>query len=430
MTNLTGGAPMQTNRYDRRSMLKYTAGLGLSFALPGLDYRATQMRGDKRPKTLIVLWLSGGPSQLETWDPHPDSSIGGPTRSIDTSIRGVEIADSFPLLADQMHRLSIIRSLVSKEGDHDRATYLVRTGYRPDQTLRHPSAGAIVAKELPNPDLEIPAVIALGYHHEHDRPRGGYLGADYDAFEIREPGWHDGNPGLHVPNERQTRRLSNLEIVSRAFRRGREATVARTMHQQTVDAAMRMMTSEQQRAFSIDDEAQATRDAYGDGNFGRGCLVARRLVEQGVRAIEVTHENYDSHSNNFDTHKKNALVLDRAFAALIGDLHDRDLLDSTVLLCIGEFGRTPKINGADGRDHWPSGFSCLVGGGGLRPGEVIGSTDPSGESKHPHDPIQVADLYATIFKTMGIDPAYQVVTPIGRPMRYSSGAPIERLLPG
>jgi hypothetical protein len=419
---------MRNEATNRRDVLKHVAGLGLSFALPGLDLRASQQRGAKRPKSLLVVWLSGGPSQLETWDPHPGSKIGGPTRSIRTAIPGVEIAETYPQVADQLHHLSVIRSLVSKEGDHDRATYLVRTGYRPDQTLRHPAIGAIVAKELPNPELKIPGVVALGYHHEHDRPRGGYLGADFDAFEIREPGMSDGSPNRLIGQERYRRRLSNLQIVSRAFRQNRQATVDRTMHQQSIDAAVRMMTSDQQKAFDIDDEPQAIRSAYGDCNLGRGCLVARRLIEQGVRAIEVTHENYDSHANNFETHRKNAADLDRALACLLRELNDRDLLDSTVVLCIGEFGRTPRINAEDGRDHWPAAFSCLVGGGGIRRGQVIGATDPTGERTEPECPVQVADLYATILKTFGIDPTIQVATPIGRPMRYSAGTPIGQLL--
>ena len=189
------------------------------------------------------------------------------------------------------------------------------------------------------------------------------------------------------------------------------------------------MTSDQQKAFAIDEESPATRAAYGDSVFGRGCLVARRLIEQGVRAIEVTHENYDSHANNFETHKKNAVELDSAFVALLRDLSERDLLDSTVVLCIGEFGRTPKINLEEGRDHWPSGFSCLVGGGGLRGGLVIGATDPMGERSKPENPVPIADLHATILKTLNIDPGHEVLTPIGHPMPYSAGTPIGRLLP-
>ena len=157
----------------RRDLLRWATGLGMSFALPGLDLRAAAGRGGERPRSLITLWLSGGPSQLETWDPHPGTKIGGPTEAITTSIPGVKIAAGFPILAEQLHHLSVIRSLVSKEGDHDRATYLVKTGFRPDPTLRHPSVGAIVAHALPNERLEIPPVISLGY--DNRLSRGGFL---------------------------------------------------------------------------------------------------------------------------------------------------------------------------------------------------------------------------------------------------------------
>jgi hypothetical protein len=407
-------------------------GLGVSCLVPlpflEIEAAAANLRGIQRPKSLVVLWLAGGPSQLETWDPHPNTKIGGPTRSIRTTIPDVAIAEHFPQVAEQLHHLSVVRSLVSKEGDHDRATYAVRTGYRPDQSLRHPFVGSIVAKELPNAQLELPPVISLGYHHEHDRPRGGYLGANYDAFAVLEPGLPDESSAHRVQHDREQRRLNNLRVVANAFQRQRRTIVDRTMHQASIDAAVKMMNSEQQEAFRLDEESLATRQAYGDSNFGRGCLVARRLVEQGVRAIEVVHENYDSHSNNFETHRNNAKVLDPAFASLVRDLHARDLLDSTVVLCIGEFGRTPLINRSDGRDHWPAGFSCVVGGGGLRPGHAVGETDPSGDRMEPASSVEVADLFATIFRAMGIDPVHQVATPIGRPIRYSSGTSIRQLL--
>ena len=162
--------------------------------------------------------------------------------------------------------------------------------------------------------------------------------------------------------------------------------------------------------------------------LGRGCLVARRLIEQGVRSVEVTLQNFDAHDQNFSQHSELATILDPAFAALLQDLADRDLLASTIVLCLGEFGRTPRINGADGRDHWPRGFSCLVGGGDLRKGVLLGETDPAGEREPPQDPIPVPDLYATVLKGLGIDPSYQVDTPIGRPICYSDGTPIDRLL--
>ena len=189
-----------------------------------------------------------------------------------------------------------------------------------------------------------------------------------------------------------------------------------------------MMSSKQLSAFEIKDEPQPLRDAYGDSVFGRGCLVARRLVETGVRAVEVTLQGFDSHTNNFSTHQDKAAKLDPAFAALISDLKQRDLLESTIVLCIGEFGRSPSINPLAGRDHWPSGFSCVVGGGGLQSGIVIGETDPTGKKIEPKDPINVNDLYATIFKTMAVDYKQETITPIGRPMVFCDGQPIERLL--
>ncbi len=417
---------LQSKSMNRRDLLRAAAGLGLSFALPAMDLRAANRRGDERPKSLLIVWLAGGPSQLETWDPHPGTKIGGPTKAIPTSIPDVQIADLFPQVAEQLHHLSVIRSLVSKEGDHDRATYLVKTGYRPDPTVRHPAVGAIVAHELPNEKLEIPPVISLGY--DNHPSRGGFLGSRYDALRIYDPGSRHENLRERLMQPRQQRRLSNLEVVGSAFARGRQAVVDRTMHQDNIDAALRMLTSDQLNALQVDDEPQSLREAYGDSNFGRGCLVARRLIEQGVRAVEVTLQNFDSHDQNFARHRENAVELDPAFATLVKDLHDRDLMSSTVVLCIGEFGRTPRINGGDGRDHWPQGFSCLVGGANLKSGVLIGATDPSGEREEPEDPIQVHELYATVLKALGIDPAHQVHTSIGRPIRYSDGRPIERLL--
>jgi uncharacterized protein (DUF1501 family) len=189
-----------------------------------------------------------------------------------------------------------------------------------------------------------------------------------------------------------------------------------------------MMSTDQLKAFQIDGEPQRVRGAYGDTLFGRGCLVARRLIETGVRAVEVTLSGFDTHANNFNGHRENARILDPALATLLRDLRERDLWQSTVVLVIGEFGRSPAINPLDGRDHWPSGFSCLIGGGGLKHGQVIGATDPEGNRKAPNDPIEVADLFATILKMFDVNFAHEVITPIGRPIAFSSGKPISRLL--
>jgi hypothetical protein len=412
---------------DRRDLLKLASGLALSFAVPGLDARGAARRGAEREKSLIIVWLDGGPSQLETWDPHPGTAIGGPTKSIPTTIPGVEIADAFPQVADQLQHLSVIRSLVSKEGDHERAMHFVRTGYRPDPTVMHPSLGSIVTRELPAAGLEIPQFISLGFNQFPSR--GGYLGGKYDAFLVQNP--EAGAKARQVAEDRRYQaRLKNLEVATRSFERGRGAAARRTLFRDSLDAAVRMLTSEQIRAFDVADEPQVLRDAYGPAQVGRACLVARRLIEQGVRVVEATHHNYDTHENNFSTNRTLAGELDPALATLVRDLVERDLLESTLVLCLGEFGRTPHINRKEGRDHWPGGFSCLVGGAGLAHGIVLGATDPTGERKSPDQPIEIPDLCATVLETIGVDITRSVVTPIGRPMRFSEGTPIDALQPG
>jgi len=410
----------------RRELLSLSAGLGLSFVLPGMSGRAAEKRGHERATSLITLWMHGGPSQLETWDPHPGTVVGGPTQAIDTTIPGTQIAAHLPAMAEQLQHLSVIRSLVSKEGDHERGTYFVKTGYRPDPTVLHPAIGALIPYELKNSSLEIPAYVSLG---EGQWPgRGGYLGDEYDAFRIFEPGQGLHNMRARVGDRRQDNRIEGLSMLSNSFRKGRGQLADRTMHQRTVEQALTMMNSDQLKAFEIEEEPEPTRKRYGDTRFGRGCLVARRLIETGVRSVEVSLSGFDSHANNFEAHQNRAAELDPAFAALIDDLRQRDLYDSTIVLCIGEFGRTPRINPLDGRDHWPNGFSAVVGGGGLRSGVVIGETDPSGENKDPADPVKVQDLYATILSQLSIDPDKELMTPIGRPLYLCEGTPLPQLL--
>ncbi|MDA0283053.1 MAG: DUF1501 domain-containing protein [Planctomycetota bacterium] len=410
---------------NRRSILQSVAGLGLSFLVPALDLKAAEERGSKREKSLIVLWMAGGPSQLETWDPHVGSTTGGETRAIDTRLKGLQIADLYPQVAEQIGHLNVIRSLMSKEGDHERGTYFVKTGYRPDPVFQHPAVSAILAHERPVDRLEIPSHVSLGGGQWP--ARGGYLGASFDAFRVFNPGRQITNMRPLVEDARQVQRLASLDVVSQAFSRGRQIQTENTLHQLTVERALTMMSSKQLKAFDLESESQMTRQAYGDSQFGRGCLVARRLIESGVRAVEVTLNGWDTHASNYGGHVTQAGILDPALATLTAELKERDLLDSTVVLCIGEFGRTPTVNPLGGRDHWPKWFSCLVGGGGLTSGQVIGATDPQGK-KDADDPIEVKDLYATVMQTLGVDYSHEFITPIGRPIAFSDGTPIERLL--
>lgn len=417
---------MTTGPCPRRKLLAALTTLGISFALPPLPVRAAARRGMERPRSLVTLWLAGGPSQLETWDPHPGTAIGGPTKAIPTSIPGVQIASEYPRVAERLKRFSVIRSLVSREGDHERGTHAVRTGYRPDPMLAHPSLGAVTAHELPPTGLAIPPYVALG--SDAFPGRGGHLGGRFDPYRVFVPGLAGQNLVPHVGGSRQERRLAAIRELDARFAAGRSVPVRDTLHDHTLEAALALMSSDQLAAFTITDEPASTQAAYGDTPFGRGCLVARRLLEVGVRSIDVTLQGFDTHAANFTGHAGQAIVLDAALSALIDDLAARDLLDSTVVVVAGEFGRTPRINALEGRDHWPHGFSCLLAGGGIAPGHVIGETDPEGVARQPTDPVTVADLAATVLAGLGIDWARELMTPIGRPLKLAEGTPVKRLI--
>jgi len=305
----------------------------------------------------------------------------------------------------------------------------VKTGYRPDPTVQHPAIGAVIPMQLDGEpigmQLRMPSYVSIG---DSQWPgRGGYLGGKFDAFRVPSPGQGVNNLRAAVADARQQRRLAGLEMVSSSFRRGRSGQPAAARHEETIADALALMDSEHLTAFEIDDEPQSVRSRYGDSDFGRGCLVARRLIETGVRSVEVTLGNFDSHAANFSIHDRLVGMLDPAMAALLDDLRERDLEASTMVLCIGEFGRTPWINPLDGRDHWPRGFSAVVAGGGLPAGCVIGETDPTGGEKLI-DPVPVQDLYATILARFGINPAEELMTPVGRPLAICEGTPIKQLV--
>lgn len=415
---------------DRRTWLQL-AGAGSATWLArvaGVLAAEAPLNLSKEPaRAVILLWLAGGPSQLETFDPQPGQSIAGGTRAIETAVPGIQLAAGLPQLADQMESISLIRSMVSKEGDHERGTYLVKSGYRPNPTLVHPSIGAICASQLPVGGTEIPRHISILAGQWPGQ--GGFLGARYDAFQMGDPRGPVPDVAPRVSKERLERRLADLDIVQRAFAQGRAAQVKATGHRATIAAARRMMRSDQLQAFDVSREPQALRDRYGDTPFGRGCLAARRLVEVGVRCVEVTLSGWDSHVNNHAIHQRQTGILDPAFATLVADLRARDLLARTVVLCGGEFGRTPQLNRLEGRDHWPHGFSMALAGGGLRGGQVVGATDPEG-SQRVADPCPVANLHATILTALGLDPEQETITPSGRPVKLSEGVPIDALLEG
>jgi hypothetical protein len=416
-------------RPGRRDFLKVAGLAGMSWLTPvgHLLARAAEQQADRRQpaQSIILLWMQGGPSQLETFDPHPGTAIAGGTGAIDTAVRGVRLAEGFGHLAEEMGSVALLRSVISKEGDHERGTYLMKTGYRPDPTVVQPSIGAICCHELPGGKTEIPRHISI--LPSQWPGRGGFLGDEYDAFKTGDPIEKVPNVTARVPEGRDRERLKDLEFLEAEFARGRRNLAETAGNRTVVNSARMMMSSDQLRAFDVAQEPAKLRESYGNTPFGRGCLAARRLIEVGVRCVEVTLTGWDTHADNHRYCKEQAAILDPAFAALLRDLRERRLLDRTVLICAGEFGRTPKINGVGGRDHWPTGFSIALAGGGLRCGQVLGSTDPEGKAD-PTDPVTVADVHATALTAVGIDPKKVMTSPIGRTVTLSEGKVIKGLL--
>lgn len=379
----------------------------------------------KLSKSLIIIWLDGGPSQLETFDPHPGGAIGGPTKAIPTAIKDVDFADGLPRLAEQAGSLTIVRSMVCKEGDHERGRYLMKTGAPPNPTVTHPAIGSICAALTPTEGLQIPRYISISTSGKI--PRGGYLGEAFDPVRLGDPAAPLANVRPPVSPERQERRLQGLRTVEQSLLRRHPALAIERRRREELERALGVMASPQLKAFDLAEETMATRAEYGDEPFGRGCLLARRLVEAGVPAVDVELGGWDLHANNFDGCASLRPLLDRALATLLTDLKRRGLWESTLVVVMGEFGRTPKINGLGGRDHWTNGFSVALAGSRIRPGIVHGATDPQGK-KDPVHPVRVDDLFATLLSALEIDPAREHLTTAGRPIKLSDGKPIAPLL--
>jgi hypothetical protein len=391
-----------------------------------LEASARQVR--KSNRKCIVLWMAGGPSHLDIWDLKPDSEKnGGPFRPIDTSVPGIRISEHLPKMARHMHQLNIIRSLDSKEGNHDRGTYVMHTGYTPNPTVVHPAWGSVFAMELGErlENFDLPHCIAIN----SPGVGAGFLGMSYSPFVVQNPNAPIAN--LRAPGDvdawRMERRLNMLGQVENQFAAGRRAQAA-IDHKAVYAKTLRMMNSRYQDSFNLDRESPAVREAYGKGSFGSGCLMARRLIERGVTYVEVALDGWDTHTNNFDTLSKRLLPeLDKGMSSLLGDLADRRLLESTTIVWMGEFGRTPRINQNAGRDHWPRSWSVVAGGGGMKHGQVIGATDKDGIDVVDR-PVSVMDLIATMTRTMGINLQTQYTTPRGRPMKIiDGGQPIKEL---
>jgi hypothetical protein len=384
----------------------------------------------KSNKSLILLWMGGGPSHMDTWDLKPESEKnGGEFKPIDTSAPGIQICEHLPTVAQQFKHLNIIRSLNSKEGNHDRGTYMMHTGYAPNPTVVHPSFGSICSYELGSKagdDFPLPHCVAINSPGEG----AGFLGMSHAPFFIQSPTSEIANlrPPKGVTDPRMGRRLQMLSMIEDGFT-GTRRGVGPGDHKAVYTKTVKMMRSEYTRAFNLDEEPDALRDAYGRNSFGQGCLMARRLVEMGVTYVEVTLGGWDNHNDIFNTLKRGNLpTLDKGMGTLVADLDQRGILDKTMVVWMGEFGRTPRINQNAGRDHWPRSWSVVMGGGGLKGGQLVGATDKDGVEIVDRE-VGVMDLVATMCKGVGIDVATQYTTPNGRPIKVvDGGQPIKELV--
>ncbi len=375
-----------------------------------------------RANACILLWLNGGPSHLDTWDPKPNN---GKFKAIQTRIENISICEHLPQVADVAQHLAIVRGMTSKEGNHDRAQHLVHTGYAPNPTVAYPSLGSWVAHELGEANADLPAFVSIN----GPSISAGFLGVQFNPFivqNVKQPLQNtDYPPGVNMV--RFLKRKQALEALEDDFaaRTGDPKVKARRA---VYAKAIRMMYAPRLKAFELSDEPDATVRGYGDSDFGRGCLMARRLVENGVRFVEVVLDGWDTHKDNFGRTEKLMGALDPAMASLIRDLDERKLLGSTLVMCMGEFGRTPKINADDGRDHHPAAWSAVLAGGGVRGGQVVGATSDDGD-KVVSRPTTVPELMATAATLLGIEPDKEFATPLGRPISITdNGKAIAELL--
>lgn len=412
---------------SRRHFMSHLAGAA-ALAAPATTFTNTLLANAqdmrKRHKAAILLWMGGGPSTMDIWDLKPGAPTGGPFKQISTSADGVAISEHMPLMAQQMHQMAIVRSMSTREADHMRGRYYMHTGYVPNPNVEHPSYGSVIAHELASqvPDLEIPPFVSVG----GGSVGPGFLGMTWAPFVVDSSG-RVRNLDMGIDQTRVNQRLEMLATIEKRFI-GEERGGSARDHAKVLDRTVKLMTSEQMKAFKIDEEPEAVRERYGTTGFGRGCLMARRLVEQGVPFVEVDLGGWDNHQGIFNTLADNKLPeLDKAMSALVEDLVQRGIYDDTAVIWMGEFGRTPNINGDGGRDHWARSWSVVVGGAGFRRGVAVGETSSDGREIIT-EPYSSQDVMASVLKSLGISLETTFTATNGRPMKIAnSGRVIQEL---
>jgi Protein of unknown function (DUF1501) len=394
----------------------------------------------QRKRACILLWMNGGPSQTDTFDLKPGHANGGPFKEVATAAPGVKFSEHLPKLAKQAKHLALVRSMSTKEGDHSRATYYLRTGYLPQGSVQYPPLGSLLSRELGSEESALPNFVSIS-PVTFISPAAftpGFLGPQYAPLVVGDAGYgfgavpnydkalkvQDLMPPADVKPPQLDSRIELLQGLQSDFV-ARHPGVPALSHRAAYERAVRLMRTAAGKAFNLEEEPARLRDAYGRNLFGQGCLLARRLVERGVPFVEVTLSNTPGAPNNWDTHQQNfeqvkqlCGVLDPAWATLLQDLKDKGLLETTLIVWMGEFGRTPQINAQAGRDHFPNAWSTVLAGGGIKGGTVYGQTSADAMTVKDNA-VSVPNFVATVARALGVDPTKQNMSNVGRPIRIA-----------
>ena len=422
---------------NRRNFIRHAAGAStLSFIS---NVKAQEEKLKKSGKKLVVLWMGGGPSHMDLWDLKQGQANGGEFKQILTSANGVSISEVLPTIASQFHNLVAVRSLVTNEGSHERGTVLMNTGHQPSVVVQYPSIGSVTSSLLTSKELALPGFIGIGNSAQRIGP--GFLGTNLAPFTIQNAGTPPENikAPKEIDDEERLRRRQRLfytledDFSERIAPHIKNSVARESMgnhaqsHSNIYGKAFDLTLSPLKTIFELKDENPKTIESYGGrgNNFGMGCLLARKLLSKGVSCVQIDLGGWDNHSNIFGTIRNgNGNRLDMGMGYLVKDLVDMGMWKDTVLMCMGEFGRTPKINQNGGRDHWARCWSVVIGGGTIQGGQVYGGTTHDGMDIQ-HNPCSIADVYATAYKALGLDPMFQIRDNLGRPIPISEGKPLD-----
>lgn len=375
-------------------------------------------------KRVIYLYMTGGMSHLDTFDPKPGNEVMGPTRALATSADGIQVSEYLPRLAKQMDKIALISSMSSTQGAHKQGNYYMHTSYELRSSIRHPAMGAWLLKYRGKLNGALPGNVMIGNDSSH--PGSGFFESNLSPLMISDPAGGLQNSTARLPEDRFDFHLDLANRLDAGFLEKYNQKNVRA-YTDMYDDAIKLMRSEDLAAFDISGESDITRERYGDNPFGQGCLLARRLAEHDVRFVEVTFGSWDTHNGNFVEVPERAEVLDQALAALLHDLQLRGLLDDTLVVLATEFGRTPEINANEGRDHHPKAFTCLMAGGGVRGGQRHGASDERG-NELAADKVSVPDFNATIGYALGLPLDQVLFSPSKRPFTLADkGRPVTSL---